>query len=346
MPVRFYAHSPVESVGERGALFEVARGLLERYGSADAPPFALVANVVPDRVPAWRAYKLTQLDALLLGENFVALLDFKSAARPVIGEENTRWAIVKRDGRHEHDPLLAGHSTNPFHQLKYARHQWSHFFREATKPLLAEGEPSPFDWNELSGRVVFYPWLHHESRLFAPPIWLRFLSAKHVAADAAATTSGFRLTPPLMRALAEDVLQAQVWDLTRYIRSPIFELALVRSDGFSPRSYPIHAHSQVTIGRSSANDIVIDGRYKRSSRYHARLVADDKDVRLYDEGSRHGTFVNKRLVPPAGLRLKAGDRIEFGHGGGDQEGQVATGFIQPSPGSHLQGTSESETRKE
>lgn len=339
MPVKFYAHTPVESLGERGALFEVARGLLERYGGADAPPFALVANVVPDRLPAWRGYELTQIDALLLGESFVALLDFKSVARPVIGEENTRWAIVKRDNRLDHD-VLGGSKINPFHQLKHARHQWSHFFREATEPLLAEGEPSPFDWNELSGRVVFYPWLHHESRLFAPPIWLRFLSAKHVAADAAATTAGFRLTPALMRALAEDVLQAQVWDLTRYIRHSIFTLALVRSDGSPPHSYPIYAHSQVTIGRSSANDIIIDDGYKRSSRYHARLVADDEDVRLYDEGSRHGTYVNERLVPPAGQRLKIGDRIEFGRGVGGQRAQVATGFIEPPRRRHPYGSAE------
>lgn len=63
------------------------------------------------------------------------------------------------------------------------------------------------------------------------------------------------------------------------------------------------------IGREMENEIVITS--KRVSREHARLLRDDRSIRLEDAGSTNGTFLNDaRLREPALLR--DGDRIAIG----------------------------------
>lgn len=334
MPVKFYAHTPVDDLGERGALFEVARRLLDRYAGADAPSFTLVANVVPDRVPAWREYELTQLDALLLGERFVAILEVKNIARPVKGEEGTRWWIIKSDNRRDHDDVKSGNQRNPYIQLKHARYQWTNFLREETRSLVSEGQLSPFDWDKLSGRILFYPSLHPESELFDPPKWLRFISPREIVDDAAANTAGFQLTPELMRGMAEDVLQARVWELTRTIRRRLGVLTVFRPNSSLYDTYPIYAHSQMTIGRRSDNDIPVDVGYSRTSRRHARIVADEETITLYDEDSRHGTYVNDRRVPrESGQHIQAGALIRLGQGKREEMNQTALMILQQPPSS-------------
>jgi len=69
------------------------------------------------------------------------------------------------------------------------------------------------------------------------------------------------------------------------------------------------ALDQLTIGRSSANDVTITD--PEISRKQARLVKQDSDYAIEDLGSTNGTFVNDRRI--VGLTpLHDGDIIEFG----------------------------------
>ncbi len=69
---------------------------------------------------------------------------------------------------------------------------------------------------------------------------------------------------------------------------------------------------RVGIGRSEENRIVLD--VKAISSRHGRLVKSDSGgYRIVDLGSTNGTRVNgQRVMDPAGVALKHGDRILLG----------------------------------
>ncbi|PWT95638.1 MAG: hypothetical protein C5B55_01025 [Blastocatellia bacterium] len=67
----------------------------------------------------------------------------------------------------------------------------------------------------------------------------------------------------------------------------------------------------LTIGRSNEADIVIDD--DSLSRVHASLNRDGERVWITDEGSRNGSFVNGREVPPEGTALVDADEIGLGN---------------------------------
>ncbi|HWD00107.1 MAG TPA: SpoIIE family protein phosphatase [Candidatus Sulfopaludibacter sp.] len=63
-----------------------------------------------------------------------------------------------------------------------------------------------------------------------------------------------------------------------------------------------------SIGRGADSNLII--RDSRASRNHARILVEDGDYVLEDQGSRHGTFVNGSRVERHTLRNS--DRVEFG----------------------------------
>ncbi|MCP4301020.1 MAG: FHA domain-containing protein [Gammaproteobacteria bacterium] len=71
--------------------------------------------------------------------------------------------------------------------------------------------------------------------------------------------------------------------------------------------YPIYT-KEITIGRSSENDIFLDSKY--ISRVHARIKIDGSKVIIEDAGSKNGFLVNS--VFATRRTLKNGDRLEIG----------------------------------
>lgn len=75
------------------------------------------------------------------------------------------------------------------------------------------------------------------------------------------------------------------------------------------------------VGRAADSDLVLDSQ--QVSRRHARIEAWDGVFRLFDEGSRNGTFVNGRRVRKS-REIRVGDVLRFG----DREFRFA-GEAQP-----------------
>lgn len=66
------------------------------------------------------------------------------------------------------------------------------------------------------------------------------------------------------------------------------------------QTYPIHIGQTLTIGRSGANDIVIDNLAVSGN--HARIDSVSATFIITDLESTNGTFVNKELISSHGLR--------------------------------------------
>jgi len=82
----------------------------------------------------------------------------------------------------------------------------------------------------------------------------------------------------------------------------------IRQKGCEPQVV-IFDKVQVTIGRSSRNDICIGDRF--ASRFHAELKRERGQVFLSDAGSANGTYLNgQRVSAPMALRPR--DLIRIG----------------------------------
>ncbi len=75
-----------------------------------------------------------------------------------------------------------------------------------------------------------------------------------------------------------------------------------------PSAFPL-AGKRVSIGRASANDIVLSDQY--SSGVHAVIAPTERGYVLIDQGSKNGTFVNGRRVNGE-IDLARGDEILVG----------------------------------
>lgn len=69
--------------------------------------------------------------------------------------------------------------------------------------------------------------------------------------------------------------------------------------------------SKISFGRLEENDVVLD--HQSSSRYHCVLQYCGGEWNIYDLGSVHGTFLNKkRLESSTFVKLYSGDLVKFG----------------------------------
>lgn len=63
------------------------------------------------------------------------------------------------------------------------------------------------------------------------------------------------------------------------------------------------------IGRNQDNDVVLN--YDRVSRYHAEIVCENQTLKIVDQGSRNGVWVNGQRVKDS-TELKSGDKLRIG----------------------------------
>ncbi|HEX2569714.1 MAG TPA: FHA domain-containing protein [Polyangia bacterium] len=70
----------------------------------------------------------------------------------------------------------------------------------------------------------------------------------------------------------------------------------------------------ISIGRNTANDIVIPDLSVSKVHAHFRPVSNDGQLELHDAGSRNGTWVGKRQVTPktGAVSVKPGAVVRFG----------------------------------
>jgi hypothetical protein len=120
------------------------------------------------------------------------------------------------------------------------------------------------------------------------------------------------------------LLHARPWtELTTLLQAPdLGYLQLLTPNTDSP-IYPIHPGDSLTLGRSRDNDITISETATHVSRFHARLEVQAQAVRLYDQQSSRGTYVQRqadgdkghlrRVDKELGLLLQEGDTIFLAH---------------------------------
>ena len=166
MPVEFYIHTKMPNdMNERRAITRVARLLYERYHhSPDL--YILIANIEPENDPLWENERLTQLDGMLLGPGFIAILEFKSYYQPIIVEqlEDTWFTAGVRTA------VQGGSSPNPFLQGRYARWRWTNYLRDNCHQIMNELRQYDLDeaWQHLDVFLLFHPYLHPASKI--PPL--------------------------------------------------------------------------------------------------------------------------------------------------------------------------------
>ncbi len=84
-------------------------------------------------------------------------------------------------------------------------------------------------------------------------------------------------------------------------------IALVLTDGNEQRHLPL-APGACPVGRSWLADITLDD--PTVSRRHATLVVDQEGLRVLDDCSTNGTFLNGERI--TATRVHDGDELQFG----------------------------------
>ncbi|MCA9970821.1 MAG: FHA domain-containing protein [Anaerolineales bacterium] len=325
MPVEFYVHAPMpDNSNERRAACRVARLLYQQYRDSE-DHLLLVVNVDPAQAAvAPPAHDLTQLDALLLGPNFVAILDFKNYFDPIESPSaHGAWYAVTRHGAKK---VLGGASENPLQQAYRARAAWSAYFQQVSAQFLAPERQQALHkaWPHLSFFLLFHPYLNARSRLPAlgnADHWFHPRSIDQVTELAYALRSPLlRLTPAECRGLVLHGLRAQPWDdMAQLLPQQVLGYLMVSEPDSrrAPVRYPLSPFDAMTIGRSASvqgHRVSSAGLSLQVSGRHAQVETTHQDVLLQDLGSKNGTYVNGQCLEAGQLVvLQPGQRAFLGN---------------------------------
>lgn len=321
MTVHFYYHTAFPAdTNERRAFCRVARLLHERYGR-DPADYFLIANIDPRHDTALK--RLTQLDALLITPQSVAILDFKSCFAPFDGRDlEDPWRTS--DG---HD-LFGGsdRNRNPYQQAENARHLWSRYLGKKSnayfgaRPVDEEDVSWEKAWEHLQSYVLIHPIMHPDAQ---PPTaktlegnhnWFHLHSVEDIIELTFTTVSKhLQLAPVEAEELIRLALYAEPWhDMDEILHVPIGSL-FVYEPNRPLVTKPLYSYDEVTIGRKHSMHIRISNQMSQVSGYHARVEVQQGQVMLYDAGSLNGIYVNRqKLDKTQGLELCPGVRAFLG----------------------------------
>lgn len=279
MPVEYYLHTPIlENLNEKRAFMRVAQLLQQRYGHSTTP-FTLIANVQPEANSPLAG--LPQLDAVLLGPQFIAFLEFKNYFDPIQAHYlDGKWKTIS----HKKSQIVAGGTKrNPYLQARHARKAWQAFLDETLS-------------QDLNTFILFHPYLHQDSKL--PQLgkdnyWLRISSIENIL-ELIFTTSSRKLSFSLsqQQIIAQKDFHAQPWLQLSGLLSQIVAYLHVFEPGQNPIRYPIYAYDDFTLGRSARQKHRVHLRSSSVSSAHAHIYTHDLKFFVSDLGSKNGTFVN------------------------------------------------------
>jgi len=298
MPVEFYLHTPMlDNLNEKRAFMRVAHLIHQQYGQSSTP-FTLIANIQPEVTSPLK--NLPQLDALLLGPEFVAILEFKNYFAPIQANYlDGKWkAIVQNRSQ----VVAGGSKRNPYLQARHAKKAW----QLPLKDIVA---------NHLNAFILFHPYLHPDSKL--PPLgqdnyWLRINGVEDILELIYTTSSPhIALTLQTQQTIAKEIFQAQLWPQVSDLLTDIIGYLHVLEPGQTPVRYPIHPFDDFTLGRSARQKHRVRLQSSKISSTHAHIYAQNKTIYIEDLGSKNGTFLaGKTISKPT--RLHNNEKVTLG----------------------------------
>lgn len=314
MPLHFYKHkqTPVDA-NERMALLKIARKL-GKYLEDVEGDYILIANVDPKLVTQQPGQDLTQLDAILLGPRAIALIEFKSYAKPITVGEDDKWMS---DGK----VVNAGSekNKNPYEQVQNARQKWIPYFKKLAEEIFPEarnfflGEDT---WGQVSSYLLFSPRLHPDSILpdFSAEKWLYIGGIEEISGFVFTDYSkGLHLKQSEIRRLVEEGLQCEPWKRATELTNQQIGHLVVQEPERSPVYLPLKQYDDYTIGRSSTQIYPLKYSPGYISGAHLLIRAVNGYVHVEDANSKHGSFLNhQRLQPNEPYELSAREVVRLG----------------------------------
>ncbi len=305
MSVKYYLHTPLpDDSNEWPAVSRLSRKM-ERHFGRTQDLYTLIFNIEPnEQIITAEGKKLTQLDALLIGPKFAAIVELKNCFEPIRAEAlNAPWFAGSREFQ-----LKGGSADNPFMQVQYARHVWSSYLAEKCAYCFPGFQLNEWQnrWEHLGVFLLIVPYLHPDSSL--PPLekangWLKVGSVGDVADFAFHTHSDrLGLAPDTVQTVLTDILGAKPWQQLERIRDEQVGSLFIYEPDRPLIRIPLYRFDDISIGRSTTQLVRIHSQYRRISGAHARLEVQNGEVKLLDVGSKNGTYVsvNGRFVnvPP------------------------------------------------
>lgn len=305
MTVEYFIQSEPQYAHEEQAILRLAQ-LMQRAFAASDRFYLLAANV-----RFWHA----QADALVLAPHAIVLLELKSCTDPVYGRARGSWRVMSSGDR-----IRGGSHNNPYQQVVATRETLMKYLDRNRRRFLTGSRVREMAgrWGHVSAALVFSPLLHSDSDIVVPPesrAWLGVVGLNEVAEFLFSRFSPqMDLRPQELHRLATEALHCQPWtDIEALLPFTLNYGHLWLLDEVGRRTYALPVVGEATIGRSRDNTLVVPRRFSRTSRRHARLRMVGDAIWLYDDGSTHGTFVNKEPVMlDQGQLLCDGDHITLG----------------------------------
>ncbi|MCA9914360.1 MAG: FHA domain-containing protein [Anaerolineae bacterium] len=290
---------------EREPVIQIARSLYEHF-SHGSKYYALLANL---SLPTGKADHTRQVDALILSEDGIGVLDFKNAHAPFVPTLDDRpWEYD--NGK----KVKAGSSKNPFRQIEAQREAVYQmltslpllinetqlpkpFVQHAGRNLKSKKSNKHFYHFEVPARVVLtgerfvIPEYKRESnQRWFDIIWMEECPQ---FTKTLSFNKGVTLSQDVIRVMIEKLFKMSPWiELESLYRKPYGYLA---GDTLSS-PLPLLL-SSMSLGRRSDLAVRIPAERKHVSRRHATIRQTPHGAVIRDEGSTNGTWVN-------GVRLK------------------------------------------